>query len=166
MAAFATPADLLQRYDYRLIGQLISDTGSAENSTAILADPITTQMLADASGLIVSYALKGGRYSESDLAALTGNGQSFLERLTCDLALYYFVQRRGLPVDKYPQVADAMDWLVKLSEGDLIFPVAANIAAGVAQSDPILVDTIVSQNFLTNSVRYFPTPRFTGQQLG
>jgi len=166
MAAFATPADLLQRYDYRLIGQLISDTGSAQDSAAIITDPITTQMLADASGLIVSYALKGGRYSEADLAALTGNGLAFLERLTCDLALYYFVQRRGLPVDKYPQVADAMDWLVKLSEGDLIFPITANIEAGVAQSEPILVETIVSQNFLTNSVRYFPTPRYTGPQLG
>lgn len=166
MAAFATPAQLLQRYDYRLIGQLISDTGTAEDASAIIADPITTQMLADASGLIVSYALKGGRYSEADLTALTGNGQAFLERLTCDLSLYYFVQRRGLPVDKYPQVADAMDWLVKLSEGDLIFPVQANIDAGVAQSQAITVPTIVDQNFLTNSVRYFPTPRFTRNQIG
>jgi phage gp36-like protein len=166
MAAFATPAQLLQRYDYRLIGQLISDTGTAIDAAAILTDPITAQMLEDGSGLIVSYALKGGRYSEADLAALTGNGQAFLERLTCDLALYYFVQRRGLPVDKYPQVADAMDWLVKLSEGDLVFPIAANIEAGVAQSEAILVPTIVEQNFLTNSVRYFPTNRWTLPQIG
>ncbi len=166
MTAFATPADLLVRYDQRLLGGLLSDTGTAFDQTEILASPVTATMLADASGEIVSYALKGGRYTEDDLQALTDNGLALLKRLTCNLALYNTVIRRGLPVDRYPQVADAMDWLVKLSEGDLIFPVPANIAAGVAQSPPILVQTIVDNNMLVNSVRYFPTPRFTQQQVG
>ena len=165
MTAFATPTQLIARYDYRLIGQLISDTGVAEDQAAVLANSITTQMLTDASGFIISYALKGGRYSEADLLALTGNAQSFLQRLTCDLAIYFFVLRRGLPVEKYPQVVEALGQLEALAAGLIIFPVQAVIDAGVAQSPPITVQTIAENNFLVNSVRYFPTPRYTQQQV-
>lgn len=165
MAAFATPNDLIARYDYRLIGQLISDTGVAADQAAVLADSITSQMLEDASGMIVTYALKGGRYSEADLAALTGNGQAFLQRLTCDLAIYYFVLRRGLPVEKYPQVMEALGQLENLSNGLTIFPIQSVIDAGVTQSPPITIQTIAENNFLVNNVRYFPTPRYTQQQV-
>lgn len=166
MAAFATAAELLQRYDYRVIGQLISDTGTAENAASILANPITTQMLEDASGMIVLYAVKGGRYSEADLSALTGNGAAALQRLTCDLAIYNFVLRRGLPVDEYPQIERAFELLTLIGEGQVIFPIIENIEAGVAQSPDISIQTIVDNNHIGNNLAYFPTPRFTYGQIG
>lgn len=166
MTAFAEPADLLLRYDYRAIGQMISDTGTAADEAAVLASDVTEALLADASGTITAYALKGGRYSEADLIALTGNGEAFLKRLTCDLAFYSVVLRRGLPVDQYPQIIEALAMLESLSQGNIIFPILANIEAGVAQSPPITIQTIVDNNFLVNSVRFFPTPRLTAQQLG
>ena len=154
------------RYDSRVLGQLITDNGIAADEAAVLASNVTAQALEDASGDVVSFAVKGGRYSETDLAALTGNGKAYLERLVCNLALYYLVLRRGLPVDKYPQVLDALDALEKLSQGHLVFPVLANIEAGVAQSPPITIETIVDNNYPINQVRYFPTPPYTLQQGG
>lgn len=165
MTAFATPTQLLQRYDYRVIGQLITDNGIAEGSSTILSDPITISMLADASGLIVMYALRGGRYSEADLLALTGNGASFLQRLTCDVTIWYFVLRRGLPVEEYPQVVEALKILDALAKGEIIFPVADAINSGVAQSPDIKVQTIINNNQLIDSVAYFPTRRLTLGQL-
>jgi len=165
MTSFATPTDLTSRYDWRIIAQLASDTGTADTQGAVLTDQNVLNCLADSSGTIVMFCLKGGRYSEADLLALTGNGQAFLQRLTCDIALYYIVLRRGLPVAEYPQVIEALKVLEMIGKGDLIFPIPAVIAAGVAQSPAIPIPIIAQNNFLINSVRYFPTLRFTQQQL-
>ncbi len=171
MTAFATSDDLLLRYDYRVIGQLLSDTGVAADAAGIAGSDVTAALLADASGSIVSYALKGGRYTEADLLAMTGNGLALLVRLTCDYAFYLFTLRRGLPVDRYPQVDEALVMLESLSQGNTIFPIQANIDAGHAQSPPITVETIVQNSFLTDvanqgPVGYFPTRRLTQQQIG
>lgn len=166
MSDFCTPADFLKRYDWRMIAELVSDTGYAvPDESQVLTDTNVAACLNDGAGMIVMYALKGGRYTEADLIAMTGNGAYALRRLNADLGLYNVVLRRGLPVDKYPQIEEALKLLDKLADGEIIFPLPANIAAGVAQSPPLTVQTIAANNFLVNSVRYFPTPRFTNEQL-
>jgi len=166
MSDFLTSTEFLKRYDWRLIAELASDTGYAiPDETQVLTDVNVLACLNDGAGMIVAYALKGGRYTEAQLIAMTGNGAYFLKRLNADLALYNIVLRRGLPVDQYPQIKEALKLLEKLADGELIFPLPANIEAGVAQSPPLTVQTIAVNNFLTNSVRYFPTQRYTNEQL-
>jgi phage gp36-like protein len=164
MASFATPAQLVQCYDFRMLGQLITDTGVAADEGDILANDITEAFLEQASGKIVMYAVQGGRYTEADLLAMTGMGAAILVRLTCDICIWEFVLRRGLPVDAYPQVLEAEKILAKLAKGDVVFPIPAVIAAGHAQSPELRVQTIVNNNMLVDSVAYFPTRRLTTRQ--
>lgn len=166
MTAFADADDLTTCYDVRVLGQYLSDNGTALTANEVANSPKTAALLEQASGQILAFAYKGERYSEADLLALTGNGLAMLKRMTCDLAFSYILQRRGVAVDDYPQVKTALELLELLSQGKVIFPIAVNAEAGHVQSPPVTVQTIASQNYLTNSVIYFPTPRWTLNQLG
>jgi phage gp36-like protein len=97
--AHATVSDLLMRYDLRRIGDLVLDTDQrataeelAGNSTAGV---VVQTALSDASGMINSAILAGGRYKLEDLLAMTTDSKAYLKRLCCDLAYGLLISRRG-----------------------------------------------------------------------
>lgn len=97
--AHATVSDLLMRYDLRRIGDLVLDTDQrataeelAGNSTAGL---VVQTALSDASGMINSAILAGGRYELADLVAMTQDSKGHLKRLCCDIAYGLLISRRG-----------------------------------------------------------------------
>src|ERR1019366_7439340 len=96
MASYATPADLLQQYDWRTVGDFISDSPEEISSNDQLTDPILLQILAAASGDIEAALLRAGRYQVSDLTGLTGNPLALLKRITCEIAIAYVFERRPL----------------------------------------------------------------------
>lgn len=164
--SFVTTANFLTRYDWRLIAQMVSDTGTADSQGAVATDPNLLQILQDASGEVLMYAIQGGRYSQTDLDNLTDISKAQLQRLVSDIAIWFIVLRRGLPVDEYPQCRLALEMLKLISEGEEIFNVQANIDASVAQSPDVSIQSIANNNFLVdNAYRYFPTRRFTTQQI-
>ena len=130
--AYATPADLLKRYDARTLGDLAGDTGVRVSSVALLTDPNVEAALDDATGQINASVLRAGRYQVADLAALTGDVAAYLIRITCDIALANLWHRR--PYADNDGRTDALDraerHLKELREGQAVFNIAENIEMG------------------------------------
>lgn len=90
---WATPADMLARFDARLIGDLVSDVGVPTANP--LTDANLAALLDDSTGVIDSALFYGARYTTAQLADLSASALSFLRRLCCDLTLIYLKRRRG-----------------------------------------------------------------------
>lgn len=156
--SYATPTDLLKRYDARVCGDVCSDSGSRLSQADIAGDTNVQTALDDASGLINTYTLIGNRYTIEELTNLTDVDQATLIRLCCDLAFAYLVQRRGLDVNNYPQLQIAYESLARLRDGGTIFNVAADVEKGqVTASFPS-----ISQVYNLNLAVTAATPRFFG----
>jgi phage gp36-like protein len=136
VAAFATSADLVARYDFNEVAEMASDVDSPASDLANSAR--ITAALEDASGRIESSALVGGFYTVADLAGLTGNSLSFLKRITCDLAYSFLLQARpGKYSDETRKqiFEQAEAWLKQLRSGQNIFNIVRIVSASVPSVD-------------------------------
>lgn len=95
MTSYATGSEFAQRYDVRLCGDLVSDTGTSVDSSSLPTNENLLAALADASASIDAAVFVGNRYTPAQMAALSTSAASFVRRLTCDLALIYLKRRRG-----------------------------------------------------------------------
>lgn len=131
---YATPSAALLRYDSRRVGQLCADDGSQVSASALLSDPVLLELLDDASGMIDSALLRGGRYTQDDLRSLSDADAKLLTRLTCDLCYGLLVSRRGYTSTELnalaPAYAGSLALLDRLGNGELIFNVPGVVAAG------------------------------------
>lgn len=122
-------SDLTARFDQRLLGDLVSD-GNVRVTN--LTGNVNAQAALDsASGQINSAVLKGERYTVLDLQQLTGVDQAFLIDLTCNLAFLKLRIRRGMPIEGFPYLDQALATLEALGTGAAVFNVAAVLEAGV-----------------------------------
>lgn len=94
VSAYATPANMTDRFDVRTIGELLSDTAVALDPTAVANSTKLTALLQEASGMVESAVLVGDRYQLSDLAALTGNSQQTLVGIVCRVTMFLLWERR------------------------------------------------------------------------
>lgn len=139
--AHAAVSDLLARYDLRRIGDLVLDTdqrATVEELTGNGAAGVVIQTaLSDASGMINSAILAGGRYELADLEAMTLDSKNHLKRLCCDIAYGLLISRRGYGGADL----DAMTSRAKESEaslellrtGERMFYIEKNEQASVVQ---------------------------------
>lgn len=154
--AYATPADLLKRYDARSVGDLVNDAGSRQTPTQILTDPNVLACLDDGAAYINAAAIVGNRYTIAQLQALTGVDAAMLIRLNCDLTFGYLVLRRGNDPRQLQSFVDAEKILGLLREGQLIFDVPASLAVGVGSSNfpsPVAYATL---NLYRDECQAFP----------
>jgi len=107
LTAFATAADMLRRFDVRLLGDLVGDAGVRVAPSDLLTHDNLLTALNDAAGEIMSALLMGQRYTEDQLNDLTGNSESYLNRMNCGLALCYLYERR--PWSEDPRRQHAID---------------------------------------------------------
>lgn len=139
MAAYATIADLIARYDVRTIGDLVNDDNTQADTSEVLADAdgVILAALTDASGEIDASLLRGKRYTRTDLAGLTGNAANHLKRITCKIAFWLLWERRpAWENDSYEQSkADARRALKELASGEEVFELEAQQNAGNISSD-------------------------------
>lgn len=160
--AYADGSDLLDRFDARLIGDLVSD----DNTQVAVADvPTNTVVLAaldDASGDIDAALLTARRYAAADLSGLTGNAQKHLKRITCEIAMAYLRRRR---VDFDPESAKAFmelaeGHLERLRKGINVFGLDDQMDAGLPTvSGPSAVD-FQNLNLMRDRVQnYYPARR-------
>lgn len=121
--AYATTAQLLERYDYRDIADLVSDTGSPVAQGSLATNGNVIAALNDASGEVETALLQGGRYSTDDLAGLTGNSLFHLVRMTSDVAIALLFARRPLyAFEKYKEARElAEKHLDRLRQGEAVF---------------------------------------------
>lgn len=139
MASFASSSDMVLRYDVRTLGDLCSDDGTPVAEAALASNTKMTTALADATGQILAACLRGGRYSQADLAALTGESASYLKRLCCVVAFWNLWDRKPYSSDETRKAAreEAMEMLEMLRKGEHVFDVSAVIAAGVPDVDTV-----------------------------
>jgi phage gp36-like protein len=129
--AYANGNDLIARFDARIVGDLLADDDTRVAAGSIPANANALAALDDASSMINSACQVGQRYTQAQLAALSGTDAKLLVRLACDLAFIYLCQRRGIKPAMYEETFErSTDMLEKLRNGEAIFAVPANIEAG------------------------------------
>lgn len=164
MASYATVADLQDYFDWREIGDLISD--SNEKISAL--DQVTTgnvyntrllRFLQRASAELESVVLKGGRYSVTDLTGLTGNSLELLKAITCEFVMVYLYERKPFwnpeRMESYRKVKT--ERLEKFAKGANIFNLPLVIEAGQASvTGPSTIDYSTNYNLVTDRVKGYP----------
>lgn len=160
--SYATVAQLLERYDARLIGDIVSDDNEQVAAAALPANAKVLASLADASGDIESALLVARRYSAAELAGLTGHAQMHLIRMTCDIAMSYLLRRRvGTEPEKLAAFLDLAErHLEKLRKGINVFGLDDQMDAGLPEvTGPTSVD-FQNMNLMRDRVHnYYPARR-------
>jgi phage gp36-like protein len=128
--SYASPSDFLKRYDARVLGDLVGDSGVRVDPSALLQNVNVQAALDDASGMIDSAVLVAQKYTPDELAALTGVDAAFLIRIVCNLAFGLLTMRRGQPTEQIEQYKEALAALELLRSGERVFNVLANEEAG------------------------------------
>ena len=139
--AHATVEDLLARYDSRRIADLVLDTDQRATPQELagnsIAGVVVQTALSDASGMINSAILAGGRYELVDLVAMTTDSKNHLKRLCCDIAYGLLISRRGYggaDLDAMTSRAKESEaFLELLRTGERMFEIEKNEQASTVQ---------------------------------
>lgn len=128
--SYITEVELLEGFDDRTVGQLASDTG-----TAVTLDGTSVEIknaIERASAMVESGALRGGRYSLADLAALKTADDWSLKGLVAELTIGKLYERRPgtIPQDMKDMLRTAHEKIEALEKGDRIFNDAGAIVSG------------------------------------
>lgn len=139
---FATPTDLLNRYDRRRILELLSDDGEPAEMGDLVDNPLLRTLIQDASVEILSACQVSKRYTEEDFEvflniAAPHPAQALVKRLCCDLTYGLLLLRRGYDAaavtTSAPLFAEAKRQLQLLREGERLFPNLPHSEAGLPQ---------------------------------
>ncbi len=157
--AFGTGSDLIQRFDVRLIGDLVTDAGETLPADQVASHPNVAAALGDASGEMVVALLTGGRYTEAQLTALTGYSAAHRTRVCCDIAMANLIKRRPMTMpDRSEEYAkQAREHLKALAAGQNLFGIQEVIESGIIELATPSTIQIENLNLLTERMgRYFP----------
>lgn len=156
--AFATPQDLVARYDVRDIRQWASDADLPLSVQGILTNVKVTTALQDASGDIESACLMSDKYQPQDLLTLTGNSLQRLKRLCCELAIGYLFENRLRRGDEEAPavVRRAHETLERFRKGEWVFGFQEAGDAGLIAHHIETPCEVAARNMVTHQAeRYF-----------
>lgn len=165
MSAYASPADMIARYDVRQLGDLVRDDGERATSDELLTDTVMQTALDDAAGEIEAACMQSQRYTATELASLTGNSRNYLNRLNCMLAFANLWNRRqwGTMHDDQRDEANnqAKKQLERLRKGEHVFDLEPQKDAGLPSVSTPTVAQITQQNYVVDACRrgYYPARR-------
>jgi hypothetical protein len=164
MAAFATTADMLLRYDARTLGDLCSDVGTRIPEALLVSDPKLVALLDTATGQIKAAVLRGDRYKTVDLESLTGESREYLVDMTCRIAFWLLWQRKPYSDDQNRMEAKkgADEALELLRTGAHVFDVDTAIEAGKPYVETVTRTEIANNwNLVADRCRgrFFPARR-------
>lgn len=161
MAAYATPADMMLRFDRGDIGQLCSDDKNIVSPQDLPNNPVCLTALQDAAGEIEAALLVSNRYSVADLQALTGNSLSVLVSMNCLVAMRRLTDRRfGWNPEKSKAIREASDTqLEKLRKGENTFNIQAAMDAGEPVVDGPTMAQFDSIGLIRDNINNFFVPR-------
>lgn len=160
--AYADGDDMVARYDFRTLGDLVDDYGVrvAKGNLATHANMMAA--LEGAAGEINSSCLRAGRYTVADLQALTGDDLAFLKDINCAIGYWRLWKRRSYSDDKQRQEAREayLDSLKLLRSGETIFNDEDVINAGKPDVDTVTrVDITTNWNLVVDRMRGRFLPR-------
>lgn len=153
---FATPNDVLDRYDETVVRDLCSDNGTAE------ADLDTSSKMAAAIASAEGYVLAACQtqqlYTQADLASLTGPGAALLVDLVCGLTMAHLLRRRPGANEALAKQLERFDaFLDALRSGTRMFPIAANLDASVVALEGPTTVEVTNLNLITSRASgYYP----------
>lgn len=129
--AYATAAQLLERYDARVLGEYAGDSGAVIAPGSLPANTRVIAALNDASAMIDAALMKSRKYTSANITAA-----GYLPiRMCCDLAAGLILEARMLPQEEVgqlvPRYKEARDWCDRLSVGTEVLPIEGNLDAGL-----------------------------------
>ena len=152
---YASPSQMLERYDSRILGQLLEDDGTIVSAANAKNHPRLIAALEDATGQIRSAATVGDKYTNEQLEQLSRDEDPFLVRMACGLALGFLYARRQ-STDQLPdEVIRFEEWLATLRFGERIFPIAEVKEAGNTTHGYIADNTRGYLQLVGDKSRYF-----------
>ena len=156
--AYATAAQWFERFDVRIIQQLVNDDNVTENRIDLLTNVNVVAILDAASGEMDAALLTASRYSETDLSGLTGTALAHRIRICTQIAMALAFDRRpGFEpelAEKHHEKAQAH--LEKLRTGQNIFNLPEHQTASNPTLDgPSSVDYARNNMLVDRSHRYF-----------
>jgi hypothetical protein len=166
--SYCTPAQLVQRKDWRGIADSINDTDQPRVSyNAVVNSPIVAAALLDASGELESACITGNRYLPTDLQAMLTNGGAgagLLVSLVASLAWWRLYSRR-MPVTARPEdvasARTALEMIEKLRLGERVFPFVESAEAGLPDTvnpDDINTNPVLLNRIGVQASRFFGWP--------
>lgn len=158
--SYATNDQMIDRYDVRTLGDLLSDTDTSLSSSEVSNSTRLTTLLKQASGEVEAACVAGRRYVPEDLQAMLdddGVGADLLIGLVCDIAMWRIMNRRPSPVATDPPgpAKSALQALEQLRGGERIFPFDQSADAGKTVEK---VGIEHGCNIVTAASRYFGFP--------
>lgn len=170
-SAYATRAQLIERYDARLLGDLVGDAGTRVSSGDLLTNDNLQRALDDASGAIDAAMRSGDRYTVDNLRALIDDNTTsadakygsamHLVRVTCDIAIMYLSDRRLFGGGDNPTlqrvIERAKQYIEDLRSGRDIFDIGNSAEVGKVQVSGPTTAQLDNLNLVTrNTLRYYP----------
>lgn len=165
--ALADADDMINRYDVRTLGDLVSD-GDRVGEAYLPTDPKMLAALETASGEVIAACYKGNRYLPADLTGLTGSSAEYLKDLVCRIA-FWVLWRRKPWSDRYEKLRDSAEKsataaLDLLRTGQNVFDVAETKEAGTPEVQSVSLVEIQTYNLIVDAARgrFYPARRVTG----
>jgi hypothetical protein len=161
---YCSATQFLIAYDYRRVGQLLSDTGTPYTYAQLTSGNSALQYYLDlGAAQLNSAASIGARYSQVDLAQAAAIGASnTVVQLVADLAWIGIVSRRGVAMSSIiaqaPKFKIVEEQIQQLKDGELIFGSEFNNAApdaGLPALNPSSLIVAGAPFQLGNAVRLF-----------
>lgn len=161
---YATGADMVSRYDVRLLGSLVHDDSNIEPAATVPNHPNLIQVLSDASADIEAALFVGARYTPAQLAELSASAKTFLSRLCSDQALIYLKRRRGKFDDQADKaLQESVDAKLKcLRNGDNVLMAETDTqaqASTVELNAPQVIPVLRRQTTRNQTRNYYPARR-------
>jgi len=159
---YITVAQFLTLYDWRLVSELVSDTGYSVSESELSTDPNLAACLMRASAIFEGACAKGGRYFASDINNLMAynNGNSVgawqVIGIISGLTINLLKARRGETAEDDPNYKEAMRLLERINDGDLNFGfLEPETIAGTASWTQFSKQNLVSQKLLFGPASYY-----------
>lgn len=142
MASYATAADMINRYDVRTLGDIVSDDGTRVASGGLAADAKMLAALSSATGKVKAAILRAERYTASQItnmmdsghADYSAEGTAYLVDIVCAVAFWNLWRRK--PYTDSQQAArkaareEAEGYLKELSSGESVLDIPAALDSG------------------------------------
>jgi len=155
--SYATPADILLRFDANLLGMLVNDNSQKLTPMQLQTDSALQAALDDATGIIESALYVAYKYTAAEIATVTAGSVSLLKRLCCDLAIVMLCQRRAYDyADKYPMLNLTLDLIQKLRYGERVLDFGPNENAGLSAATKVTLVQQECAGLVVSNYRIFP----------
>lgn len=133
---YCTGTEFQDRFDNRVLGDWASNTGTRVTAALLPTNAKVQAALASASGLVEAAALRGGKYTTADLAALTGNTMAMLKSIVAGVAIGELGAHRLTESKAALAAAErAQAFLELLNAGERIFATQESADAGRPEQD-------------------------------